>query len=256
MFKQAEQSSLPSNNRNSLHCLQTNGTGFIAFKQTEQDSQCSNKRNSLHYLQTIEIVFTAFKQTEQDSLHSNKRNRIHCIQTSGSGSNAFKTSEICFTYLKRDSLSFISFLRRELAMIISFGIVGYPQLFLYTNTKSQTLLRWTLGQSISKSKINKQNSRDGRHKPWIIFLVFCCHSNTCIPIGSVLTGSFLGGRPLFGAHPKILARTFVFTSSWLVFNWCLYIGASGSQHTLFLFSIPPPLPSGFPNWVSFSQSLL
>ena len=67
----------------------------------------------------------------------------------------------------------------------------------------------------------------------IIFLVFCCNSNTSLLAESVLSASHLSVRPLFGAHPKIDDANFVrgwslpvlFTSLRLLANCYIFLSS-------------------------------
>ena len=81
-------------------------------------------------------------------------------------------------------------------------------------------------------EITCHGERKRRNRHWIFFLVFCCSSNILV-CWFHLHSCASGVRPLFRAYSKIgAAISVIFTSSWLVFNCCLYLIMSPSQPTL------------------------
>ena len=86
---------------------------------------------------------------------------------------------------------------------------------------------------VGQREIKCQEKRESKHRPWIIFLVFCSNSNMCLFTGFIFTSSQWVWDPFAELTPKLGPQlSVVFISLWLVFN----IFISGSQLTLFLSS--------------------
>ena len=131
-----------------------------------------------------------------------------------------------------------------------------PLHFLVAVEKEETAYeKWVV--CISETKRNKMScAKTSRHRLWIIFLIFSCSSNTCVFASFIFITLRWVWDPFWELRLKWgLQISIVFTLSWLIFNCCLHIIASSCQLTLFLFSIPCPLLTSFPVWVSFCQSI-